>query len=294
MTAAKRMTASPEGGRHNFSPSSFRLHPSALPWGRWGVRSVALTYMTVMLVIPLVVIIRDGFQKGLTGFWQAVSSPVAWHALQLTLWTAAVMVIINTIMGTLTAYVLVRYEFAGKRLLNATIDLPLAIPTLVTGVMLVVLYGPQQAVGAWLKNVGGLDIIFAPPGIILALLFITYPFVVRAVQPVLLGLDKQQEHAAATLGAGPWTIFRRVTLPALILPLTSGALLSFARAIGEFGSIVIVAGNIPFYSQTAAVYVFGEVESENRMGASAVSVVMLAIAFTLILIVSRLQRTQRK
>ena len=112
---------------------------------------------------------------------------------------------------------------------------------------------------------------------------------------MLLGLDKQQEHAAATLGAGPWTIFRRVTLPPLILPLTSGALLSFARAIGEFGSIVIVAGNIPFYSQTAAVYVFGEVESENRMGASAVSMVMLAIAFTLILIVNRLQqRRQRK
>lgn len=298
MTVLQNMKG--EGGRRELpsSPSPVGRavpHPPSFPWGRWSIRAVALSYLTVMLVIPLVVIVRDGFQKGLAGFWQAISSPVAWHALQLTLWTAAVMVIINTIMGTLTAYVLVRYEFAGKRLLNATIDLPLAIPTLVTGVMLVVLYGPQQAVGSWLKNTWGLDIIFAPPGIILALLFITYPFVVRAVQPVLLNLDKQQEQAAATLGAGPWTIFQRVTLPALILPLTSGALLSFARAIGEFGSIVIVAGNIPFYSQTAAVYVFGEVESENRMAASAVSMVMLAIAFTLILIVNRLQqRTQRK
>lgn len=140
----------------------------------------------------------------------------------------------------------------------------------------------------------GIDVIFAPPGIILALLFITFPFVVRAVQPVLAGLDKQQEYAAATLGAGPWTIFRRVTLPALFVPLTSGALLSFARAIGEFGSIVIVAGNIPFYSQTAAVYVFGEVESENRMGASAMSLVMLAIGFGLTLLVSWLQRRREK
>ncbi|MBE7471488.1 MAG: sulfate ABC transporter permease subunit CysT [Anaerolineae bacterium] len=283
-----------EGGRRKLTASSFILHPSSFNWGCWGVRGVALTYLTVMLLIPLLVIARDGFQKGVSGFWQAISSPVAWHALQLTLWTAAVMVIINTIMGTLTAYVLVRYEFPGKKLFNALIDLPLAIPTLVTGVMLVVLYGPQQVVGAWLKDTWGIDIIFAPPGIILALLFITYPFVVRAVQPVLLGLDKQQEYAAATLGAGPWTIFRRVTLPPLILPLTSGALLSFARAIGEFGSIVIVAGNIPFYSQTAAVYVFGEVESENRMGASAVSIVMLAIAFSLILLVSHLQQRGRK
>ncbi len=292
MTMLQNMKA--EGGRQKLIPSTFNLQPSTFNWSRWSVRSVALTYLTVMLVIPLLVIVRDGLQKGLSGFWQAISTPVAWHALQLTLWTAAVMVVINTIMCTLTAYVLVRYEFPGKKLLNAIVDLPLAIPTLVTGVMLVVLYGPQQAVGAWLKDTWGVDVIFAPPGIILALLFITYPFVVRAVQPVLLGLDKQQEYAAATLGAGPWTIFRRVTLPPLILPLTSGALLSFARAIGEFGSIVIVAGNIPFYSQTAAVYVFGEVESENRMGASAVSMVMLAIAFSLILLVSYLQRRGRK
>ncbi len=176
------------------------------------------------------------------------------------------MALINTVMGTLTAYVLVRYEFPGKSLLNALVDLPLAIPTLVTGVMLVVLYGPQRALGAWLDSTLGFKIIFAPPGIMLALLFVTFPFVVRAVQPVLLGLDRTVEDAAATLGAGPWTIFWRVVLPALAMPLTTGALLSFARAIGEFGAIVIVAGNIPLRSQTAAVYVWGEVESENRRG----------------------------
>lgn len=261
-----------------------------LPWGRWGIRGVALTYLTVMLLIPLLVILRDGLREGVDELVRQVTLPTAWHALKLTLWTAAIMTVINAVMGLLTAYVLVRYSFPGKALLNAIIDLPLAIPTLVTGVMLVVLYGPQRALGAWLKEELGLQIIFAPLGIILALLFITFPFVVRSVQPVLLALDRTQEDAAATLGASGLTIFRRIILPPLILPLVSGALLSFARAIGEFGSVVIVAGNIPFYSQTAAVYVLGEVESENRLGASAISVVMVAIAFGLILLVDWLQR----
>jgi sulfate transport system permease protein len=246
-----------------------------------------------MLLIPLLVIVRDGVREGLLGLWEQVTLPIAWHALKLTLWTSAVMTVINSIMGTLTAYVIVRYEFPGKSILNSVIDLPLAIPTLVTGVMLVVLFGPQQAIGAWLKESFGISIIFAPPGIILALLFITFPFVVRAVQPVLLSLDRAQENAAATLGASAWTIFQRITLPPLVLPLVTGALLSFARAIGEFGSIVIVAGNIPLYSQTAAVYVLGEVESENRLGASAVSIVMIAIAFGLMLLVDWLQRRRR-
>jgi len=264
------------------------------PWGTWGVRTVAFTYLIVLLIIPLLVILQDGLSQGLGELWRQVSMPIAWNALGLTLWTAAVMTVINTLMGLLTAFVLVRYTFAGHALLNAVVDLPLAIPTLVTGVMLVVLYGPQAALGAWLKNAWGWKIIFAPPGIILALLFITFPFVVRAVEPVLVSLDRSQEDAAASLGAGDWTIFRRIILPPLLLPLASGALLGFARAIGEFGAIVIVAGNIPMRTQTAAVYVLGEVESENRMGASAISIVMLAIAFSLILLVDWLQKRGTK
>jgi sulfate transport system permease protein len=248
----------------------------------------------MMLIIPLLVIFQDGLSQGLGGLWEAITQPVAWAALMLTLRTAAIMVAINTVMGTLTAYVLVRYDFPGKSLLNALVDLPLAIPTLVTGVMLVILYGPQQALGGWLERTLGWRIIFASPGIVLALLFVTFPFVVRAVQPVLLSLDRAVEDAAATLGAGPWTIFRRVTLPPLVLPLTSGALLSFARAVGEFGAIIIVAGNIPLRSQTAAVYVWGEVESENRFGASAVSVALLAIAFALILVVDLIQSRRQE
>ncbi len=270
-----------------------RLEP--IVWrGRWSLRAIALTYLAVVLVIPLLVIMQDGLSQGLGELWHQVSLPIARSALWLTLWTAAVMTVINTVMGALTAYVIVRYEFRGKSLLNGLIDLPLAIPTLVTGVMLVVLFGPQQALGAWLKDSLGLKVIFAPPGIILALLFVTFPFVVRTVQPVLLNLDRVQEDAAATLGANSWTIFRRITLPPLVLPLASGALLSFARAIGEFGAIVIVAGNIPMYSQTAAVYVLGEVESENRLGASAVSIVMVAIAFSLMMLVDWLQRRSQE
>ena len=271
-----------------------RTERPRLPWGTWGVRGVAITYLVVMLVIPLAVIFRDGLRGGVEELWRQITLPVAWHALGLTLWTAAVMTVINAIMGTMTAYVLVRYRFRGQALLNALVDLPLAIPTLVTGVMLVALYGPQQALGAWLKETLGWQIIFAPPGIILALLFVTFPFVVRAVEPVLAGLDRTQDDAAASLGAGPFTIFRRIVLPPLLLPLSSGALLSFARAIGEFGAIVIVAGNIPLRSQTAAVYVLGEVESENRLGASAISIVMVGLAFSLLLLVDWLQNRNRK
>lgn len=265
----------------------------SVAWGKWGLRGAALTYLTVLLFLPLIVIVRDGFSAGLAAFWKQVTLPAALSSIWLTIWTAAVIALINSVMGALTAYVLVRYDFAGKSLLNSLIDLPLSIPTLVTGVMLVIMFGPQQALGAWLKNSLGISVIFAPPGILLALLFITFPFVVRTLQPVLMNMDRTQEAAAATLGAGNWTIFRRIILPQLILPLTSGALLSFARAIGEFGAIVIVAGNIPFYSQTAAVYVLGEVESENRIGASSVSIVMIAIALISILLVDWLQKRSR-
>jgi sulfate transport system permease protein len=247
-----------------------------------------------LLIIPLLVILQDGLREGIGELWRQVTLPMAWHALKLTLWTSALMTVINTIMGTLTAFVLVRYDFPGKRILNAIIDLPLAIPTLVTGVMLVVLFGPQETLGAWLKEQFDFSVIFAPPGIILALLFLTFPFVVRSVQPVLMDLNRAQEHAAATLGAEGWTIFRRIILPPLTLPIVTGGLLSFARAIGEFGSIVIVAGNIPLVSQTAAVYVFGEVESENRLGASAVSIVMVAIAFSVLMFADYLRKRSKK
>lgn len=264
----------------------------ALPWGAWGVRAMALSYLSLMIVIPLAAVVFDGLPAGLGVFWINISRPAAWYAIQLTLWTAAVMALINMVMGTLTAYVLVRYSFRGRGLLNALVDLPFAIPTLVTGVMLVILYGPQTVLGSWLKANWGIDVIFAPPGIILALLFVSFPFVVRTLQPVLMEVDRGQEEAAFTLGASPWLTFRRVLLPAIAPAIVSGTLLSFARALGEFGSIIIVAGNVPLRSQTAAVYVYGEIESSNQRGASAMSIVLLLIAFTLIIVADWLQRRQ--
>ncbi|HKD74357.1 MAG TPA: sulfate ABC transporter permease subunit CysT [Ktedonobacterales bacterium] len=263
--------------------------------GNWSLGGVAFVYLTLILIIPLGALVHDGLQGGLGVLWQSLTQSIVWHALLLTLWTAALAAGINAIMGLLTAYVLVRYEFPGKAILNAIVDLPLAIPTLITGVMFLVLLGPQEPLGKWLGNVLHVQILFAPSAIVLVLLFVTFPFVVRAVQPVLEALDRDPEAAAATLGAGDWTIFRRVTLPALSLPLISGTLLSFARSIGEFGAVVLVSGNIPFHTQTAAVYVLGEIESSDQLGASAISLVLLAVAFALTLVVDALQqRLQRQ
>lgn len=255
---------------------------------------MALIYLAVMLVLPLAAVIRDGLGGGVSGLWDDISHPAAWAALMLTLWTAALMTVINTIMGVLTAYVLVRYKFPGRSLVNAIIDIPFAIPTLVTGVMLVILYGPQTAVGSFLKQQFNFQILFAPPAIVLALLFVSFPFVVRTLQPVLMEIDLDQEEAAHTLGASSWRTFRSVLLPAITPAIITGALLSFARALGEFGSIIIVAGNFPLRSQTAAVYVLTQIESDNQRGASAMSVVLLGIAFCLVFIVDLVQRRQER
>lgn len=265
---------------------------SLLPWGKWGLRATAILYLVFMVALPLAAIIANGFGGGLSAFWDDVTNPIAFAALKLTLTTAIIITAVNAIMGTLTAYVLVRFRFPGSGVLNALIDMPFAIPTLVTGVMLVALYGPQRTLGAWL-NSHGIQVIFATPGIVLALLVITYPFVIRAVQPVLMETEKGQEEAAYTLGASKWTTFLRVVLPAIAPALVTGSLLCFARALGEFGSIVVVAGNIPGVTLTAPVYVFGQIESQNQRGASAMSILLLALSFTLIVTVEWLQSRNR-
>jgi sulfate/thiosulfate transport system permease protein len=260
-----------------------------LPWGRWSLRAVALIWLGVTIALPLAVLFEHGLREGGVRFWAEITNPIALAAVRLTIFAAAVMTLINAVIGTLTAYVLVRYRFFGSRLFNSLIDLPFAIPTLVTGVMLVLLYGPQRTLGAWLEA-RGIQVIFARPGIVLALLFITYPFVIRTVQPVLMAIEREQEEAAWTLGASRWRTFTRVILPMITPAIVSGALLSFARALGEFGSIVVVAGNIPRSTLTAPVYVFGQIESQNQMGASAVSILLLALSFALMLLVDWMQR----
>ncbi len=267
-----------------------RARQLPFPWRQWGLRAAAITYLGFVLILPLAAVVNNGLSGGLTGLWADISRPAAWAAIKLTLWTAAVMTIINTVMGTLTAYVLVRYSFPGRSIVNAIIDIPFAIPTVVTGVMLVILYGPQGALGGFLKENLGWNIIFAPPGIILALLFVSFPFVVRSIQPVLMEIELDQEEAAYTMGASQFLTFRRVLLPAILPALITGSILSFARALGEFGSIVIVAGNFPLRSQTAAVYVLSQIESENQRAASGMSIVLLGIAFCLVVIVDLVQR----
>jgi sulfate transport system permease protein len=241
-----------------------------------------------MVVLPLSAILRNGLGGGLAAFWSDILNPTAFAALKLTLTMAVIVTLINAVMGTLTAYVLVRYPFPGRGLLNTIIDMPFAIPTLVTGVMLVALYGPQRTLGAWLTS-HGIQVIFATPGVVLALLVITYPFVIRTVQPVLMETERGQEEAAYTLGASKWTTFRRIVLPAISPAIITGSLLSFARALGEFGSVVVVAGNIPGRTLTAPVYVYGQIESQNQRGASSMSILLLGLSFALILLVEWMQ-----
>jgi sulfate transport system permease protein len=203
-------------------------------------------------------------------------------ALELTLWTSLAVAAVNAVAGTATAWVLVRDEFRGKALVNALIDLPFALPTVVVGIVLLALYGPTSPVG--------IHAVATTWAILLALLFVTLPFVVRSVQPVVHELDLEMEEAAASLGAGSLAIFARVVLPNLVPAILSGAAMSFARAVGEFGSVVLVAGNIPFHTQLASVYIFGQVESDDPIGAAAVAVVLLAISMAILLAIAVLSR----
>ncbi len=264
-----------------------RRHTSHVP--ALTLRAVSLAFLGLMVVLPLGVLTYQAAEPGWGPFWKALGDPIAIHALKLTVGTALVMLAINVVMGTATAWVLVRYEFPGKNLVNALIDLPFAVPTVVTGVMLVALYGPTSTLGALLGRAGW-GVIYQQPGIVLALLFVSYPFVIRSVQPVLLELDPAEEEAARTLGAGPWTIFRRVTLPTLWPAIVTGGALSFSRALGEFGSVVMVAGNRPMQTKTAPMYIYGQIEGGQRHEALVVSAVLLAASLAILVGLYALQR----
>ena len=253
------------------------------------LRWVVLAYVGALVALPLAALAHQGLKGGTWALWEAVSSPVATSALVLSLWTALVIAVGNALMGTATAWVLVRFRFPGRSLLSAVIDLPFAIPTLVAGIMLVILFGPKSMMGGWFLE-RGVKIAFATPSILLCLGFITLPFVVRAVEPVLMVLDPAEEEAAETLGASRWTTFFRVSLPPLLPAIGTGAIQCFARALAEFGSIVMVSGNIPRRTLTASVYVFGEIESGRPEVAAAVSVVLLAVSVGLMFLTHRLER----
>jgi sulfate transport system permease protein len=244
---------------------------------------VAVLFLSLIVLIPLSAVVWRAGAAGPGGFWQAVTTPDARAALVLTLGASALVAMINLLLGTVIAWVLVRDNFPGKGIVDALIDLPFALPTIVAGLVLLALYGGAQ-------SPLGIDIAYTRTAVVLALLFVTLPFVVRTVQPVLLELDTDMEQAAASLGAGPWVTFRRIILPNLIPAMLSGAALTFTRAIAEFGSTVLISGNIPLKTQVAAVHIFGQIESDNTTGAAAVSTVLLVIALVALVSLDLVQR----
>lgn len=234
---------------------------------------VATLWLSLIVLLPLAAVADRSVQDGLDAFWSSVSSRQAIAALRFTLLASLLVTAINVVMGTLVAWVLVRDDFRGKRAVNAVIDLPFALPTIVAGLTLLALYGDAIA--------------FTKVAVVLALLFVTLPFVVRAIQPVLIELDREMEEAAYSLGASVRTSFRRIVLPNLVPAIVSGAALAFARAVGEFGSIVLISGNKPFDTQVSSVYAYKQIESDNITGAAAVSVVLLLLSL-LVLVALRL------
>ena len=254
---------------------------------RWGLRGTAILYLGLLIALPTIAVITKGFSDGLQSLKDALQAPGAREAILLTLALAGICAIVNVIFGSLIAYVLVRYEFPGRSLLSTVVDIPFAIPTLVTGVMLRALYGPNSPIGGFLEA-HGIHVIFAQLGILLALLFVTLPLVVRTVQPVLLELDEAEEEAARVLGATRWYTFRRVVLPKLRAGIAGGGLLAFARAIGEFGAVVIVSGNIIGKTLTAPVLIFQLASQFQPNQAAAVATLLFAISFVLVLITERL------
>jgi sulfate transport system permease protein len=239
-------------------------------------RGIAMSYLSIVALVPLAAVVLKSLDNGTDSFWNAISSPEAVAALKLTLIASVVVVVINAIAGTLVAWVLVRDDFPGKGIVNSLIDLPFALPTIVAGLTLLAFYGPDSPVGV--------NVAFTRVSVVMALLFVTLPFVVRAVQPVLLELDREMEQAAESLGASRITVFRRIILPNLTPAIIAGAGLAFARAVGEFGSLVLITGNLPFKTQAASVFIFSRVESDDPVGASAVSVLLLVVALVILLI----------
>lgn len=244
-------------------------------------RGYVVLYLSLIVLIPLAALVDESLSSGLGRFWDQVTSPQAIRSLELTLIASLVVVAINAVFGTIIAWLLVRDEFPAKGAVNAIIDLPFALPTIVASLTLLALYGNASPFG--------IDIAFTRTAVVVALLFVTLPFVVRAVQPLLIEMDREMEEAAASLGASGFTVFRRIVFPNLIPGLAAGVALAFARALGEFGSVLIFAGGLPD-TQVSSVFIRTQVESGNTEGAAAVSMVLLLASLLCLLAISLIQR----
>ncbi len=241
------------------------------------------TFLLVIVVLPIAAVVWKSTGNGWSGFWAVVSSPQAVAALKLTLVVSTFAVLTNAVFGTITAWVLVRDSFRGKRFVNAIIDLPFALPTIVAGLVIMALYGPRTPLHFELGPVHfEANVTFTRWAIFFALLFVTLPFVVRTVQPVLIELDTELEDASRSLGASSFTTFRRIVLPVILPGILSGVAMAFARAVGEIGAIVLIAGNLPFKTETASIFLFHRIEQDPE-GSAAVAVVLLGISFVVLL-----------
>ncbi|WP_428681735.1 sulfate ABC transporter permease subunit CysT [Reyranella sp.] len=268
------------------------LRPSALP-GFGLTLGFATTYLSLIVLLPLLVLIWRASGLGLDGIWRVATTPRVMAALEVSFVTSLLAALLNAVFGTLVAWVLVRYEFPGRRLLDAAVDLPFALPTAVAGIALAALYAPNGWIGGFFAP-WGIKIAFTPWGIFIALVFIGLPFVVRTVQPVLQDFEREIEEASATLGATRVQTVFRVILPALLPALVTGVALAFARSVGEYGSVIFIAGNIPFVSEIAPLLIVTRLEEFDYAGASAIAVVMLAISFVALLIINSVQALSRR
>ena len=259
--------------------------------GRWGLRAFALGYLAMLLLIPLGMIFYRAFEHGFGAAWDAVTTADALHAFYLTVLIAAIAVPINTIFGVGCALLLVRSKFRGKALLNAVIDLPFAISPVVIGLSLILVYGRFGWFGGWLFD-QGIQVIFSVPGMVLATMFVSLPFVVREVVPVLHEIGDEQEQAARTLGANGWQTFRRITLPAIRWGVAYGVVLATARALGEFGAVAVVSGRITGQTQTATIWISQEFSKFDTTGAYTGSIVLALIAVATLLAMNIVKRKE--
>ncbi|TCP58989.1 sulfate transport system permease protein [Tumebacillus sp. BK434] len=247
-------------------------------WVKRSWQSTVLIYFLLLVAVPIGRVYGEGFSLGWGRFWEAVGHPLAWQAVLLTLKLAVIAMLCNAAIGSIIAWVLVRYRFPGRKLLNSLVDLPFALPTAVGGLMILLLLGPASPLGQFFAN-RGWEVVYHQPAIVIAMIFVTFPFVVRSTQPLLEELDPAQEEASYTLGATPGRTFWQVIFPAIRPGVIGGALLAFSRALAEFGAVVLVAGNLPGKTLVASVYIFGQIENYNPQGAAAVSVVLLTLSF---------------
>ncbi|MBB5019975.1 sulfate transport system permease protein [Chitinivorax tropicus] len=264
----------------------FKQH-SVLPGFGIGL-GYAIFWLCLIVLIPLSALILKTATLTWPQFWETVTAPRVLAAYRLTFGASLIGAAINLTFGLLVAWVLVRYRFPGKRLVDALVDLPFALPTAVAGIALTTIYAPNGWVGQYLEPLG-LKVAFTPLGIVVALTFIGLPFVVRTVQPVLQDLETELEEAASSLGASRWQVFRRVIMPTIWPALLTGFTLAFARAIGEYGSVIFIAGNIPMVSEITPLIIISKLEQYDYTGATAVAVVMLVLSFALLLLINLMQ-----